>query len=80
MTREHPVKICPACGRKFVLYTPEWVYKIRYRDKLTHYCSWSCYRKVRYGKEEKEKINQNRAAQAESFAAGSKNGGKGLLV
>ena len=36
------IKKC-VCGKEFNL-RPFWLYKIRGKDKVTHYCSYNCWR------------------------------------
>ena len=37
-------KICPICGKSFVITTSEWIYKRDNGKKLTYFCSWKCMR------------------------------------
>ena len=37
-------KICPVCGKKFIMYSSQWVYKRFYIDAELVFCSWKCLR------------------------------------
>lgn len=49
-----PLKKCPVCGKLFPL-PPENVYKLSINDRVTHFCSYSCFRVEQKKQEEKHK-------------------------
>ena len=44
---------CPVCGKLFIVPV-ENIYKLTVTGVLTHYCSYTCYRKVQKEQEEKK--------------------------
>lgn len=44
-------KVCPVCGKKFLVLSKDWVYKLYYRKNSTtrykYVCSYSCMMKGR---------------------------------
>lgn len=41
-------KKCAECG-KIIYPTPAWIYKTHDGTSKKYYCSWSCYKKGKYG-------------------------------
>lgn len=42
-------KVCPICGKIFIVYNPRWLYKIKYKNKgqkTKYLCSYTCWRKA----------------------------------
>lgn len=38
-------RICPICKKKFITYSPGWVYRQIKGSKTRYYCSYTCWRK-----------------------------------
>ena len=46
--------ICSMCENKFIKPVSN-TYKLKINDKILHYCSYTCYRKVQKEQEEKKR-------------------------
>lgn len=48
------LKKCPICGKEFIMYDPNWIYRFVYNGKTHTFCGWNCMRKF----EKKYNINR----------------------
>lgn len=47
-------RVCPVCGKKFLMPLEKNVYRMKIDGKVVDYCSWTCYRKGQAALERKK--------------------------
>lgn len=48
-------KVCPICGKDFIVTSESWAYKIRAGSSFRYFCSYHCFREQERRNEEKRK-------------------------
>ena len=43
-TKQLKERKCDLCGKSYI-YHEKWAYKIKYREHVKNFCSWTCLRK-----------------------------------
>lgn len=44
MTNKGDLRKCPICGKEFIMYAPNWIYRIIHNGVTHTFCGWNCMR------------------------------------
>jgi hypothetical protein len=58
MANSFSFKICAECGRQFIPAASS-MYKLRIKDRVRHYCSYTCYTKAKNRKQSKKDLTRH---------------------